>query len=100
MKILGCGANHGWSADVDVLDQFFKGDAGFGGGFFEGVKIYDHHVDGGDAVLSNGAAMGGVVAAMQNAAVDFGMQRLDAAVEHFGESGELGDVFDGDAGVA
>ena len=28
------------------------------------------------------------------------MQRLDASVEHFGKSGEIGDVFDGDAGVA
>jgi hypothetical protein len=28
------------------------------------------------------------------------MQRLDAAVEHFGEAGEFGNVFDGDAGVA
>ena len=28
------------------------------------------------------------------------MQRLDAAIEHFRESGEFGDVFDGDAGIA
>ena len=41
-----------------------------------------------------------IFAAMKNAAVNFGMQRLHAAVEHFGESGEVGDVFDRDAGVA
>ena len=41
-----------------------------------------------------------IFAAMQDAAVDLGMKRLDAAVEHFGESGEFGDVFHGDAGVA
>ena len=32
--------------------------------------------------------------------MDLGVKRLDAAVEHFGEAGEFGDVFDGDAGVA
>ena len=37
---------------------------------------------------------------MQDAAVHLGMQRLDAAIEHFGEAGEFGDVFDRDAGVA
>ena len=37
---------------------------------------------------------------MQDAAVNFRMQRFDAAVEHLGESGEVGDVFHGDAGVA
>ena len=41
-----------------------------------------------------------VVAAMQNAAMDFGMQRLDAPIQHFRESGELGNIFHGDAGVA
>ena len=37
---------------------------------------------------------------MQDAAVDFGMKGFNAAVEHFGESGEFGNVFDGDARVA
>ncbi len=39
-------------------------------------------------------------AAMQDAAVHFGMQRLDASIEHFREASEFGDVFDGDAGIA
>ena len=46
------------------------------------------------------AQMVGIFAAMQNAAVNFRMQRLDAPVEHFGEAGQFGDVFDGDAGFA
>jgi hypothetical protein len=41
-----------------------------------------------------------IAAAMEDASVDFGVEGLDAAVEHFGESGEFGDVFDGDAGIA
>src|ERR1017187_8471381 len=42
----------------------------------------------------------GIFAAVQDAAVDFGMKSLDAAVEHFGKPCEFGDVFDGDAGIA
>ena len=51
-------------------------------------------------MLGNGGGVRGIFAAMQNAAMHFGMQRLDAAIEHFRESGEFGDVFDGNAGVA
>ena len=100
VKILGGGADHGGAADVDVLDQFFEGHAGLGRGFFEGVEIHDHHVDGSDAVFGDGGYVLGIFAAMQDAAVNFGVKRLDAAVEHFGEAGEVGDVFHGDAGVA
>ena len=53
-----------------------------------------------DAVFGDGGHVLGIFAAMQDAAVNFGVQRLDAAVEHFGEAGEFGDVFDGDAGIA
>jgi hypothetical protein len=100
VKILGGGADHGWSADVDVLDQFFERDTGLGGSFFEGVEIHHDHVDRLDAMLGHGGGVRGILAAVQNAAVHLGMQRLDAAVEHFRETGEFGDIFDGDAGVA
>ena len=43
----------------------------------------------------------GLVAAhVEDAAVDFGVEGLHAAVEHFGEAGEVGDVADGEAGIA
>ena len=51
-------------------------------------------------MLGDGGGVRGILAAMQNASMNFGMQCLDAAIEHFRESGEFGDVFDGDAGVA
>ncbi len=100
VKILGGGADHGGSADVDVLDQLFKSHAGLGSGFFKRVEIHDDHVDRLDAVFGDGCDVRGVFAAMQNAAVNFGMQRLDAPIEHFRKAGEFGDVFDGDAGIA
>ena len=36
----------------------------------------------------------GVVADREQAAMHLGMQRLDAAVHHFGKAGQLGDVLD------
>ena len=42
----------------------------------------------------------GVVADVEDAAVDLGVEGLDAAVEHLGEAGEVADVADLEAGVA
>src|SRR5580700_5953489 len=100
VKILGGGADHRWSTDVDVLNQLFERHARLGGGFFEGVEIDHDHVDRLDAMLGYGGGVRGILAAMQDASVNFGMQRLDATVEHFREAGEVGDVFDCYAGVA
>ncbi len=99
-EILGGGANHRGTANVDVLDDFREGDARFSGGFLEGVEIDHDHIDGLDAMSSGLIAMAGVFAAEENAAVNFGMQRLNAAVEHLRKAGERGDVADGKAGVA
>src|SRR5271154_7588078 len=57
VKIFGGGADHGRSADVDVLDQIFEGHARLGGGFLEGVEIYHDHVNRLDAVLGNGGGV-------------------------------------------
>jgi hypothetical protein len=51
-------------------------------------------------MFGNGCAMRGFRAAVKNSAVDLWMESLDATVEHFGEPGELRDIFDGDAGIA
>ena len=100
VEILGRGTDHGRAADIDVLDQFVEGNAGLGCGFLEGVEIHDDHVDGSDAVFGDSGYVLRIFAPMQDAAVNFGVQRLDAAVQHFREAGEFGDVFDGDAGIA
>src|SRR5579872_357745 len=67
--------------------------------FLECVKVHHHHVDRGDAMFSNGSNMLGIFAAVENSAVDFGMKRLNAAIEHFGESSEIGNILHRDAGV-
>jgi hypothetical protein len=51
-------------------------------------------------VLGNRCAMAAIFPAMKDASVNLGVQRLDAAVEHFRESGQLGNIFHRDSGVA
>ena len=100
MKILSGGADHGRSADIDILNQVIEGDVGIGGGFFEGIQIHHDHVDGLNAVLGDGGGVSGIFAAMQNAAMHLGMQSFDAAIEHLGEAGELGNIFDRNPRIA
>jgi len=59
---------------------------------FEGVEVHDNHVDGHDAVFLDRTDVGGVFAPMEDAPVDHGVERLDAAVEHFREAREFGDI--------
>jgi hypothetical protein len=100
MKILSRGADHGRSADVDILDQLLERHAGLGGSFLEGVEIHHNHIDRLNAVLADGCDMRGNITPMQNAAMHLGMQRLDPAIEHFRKAGEFGNVFHDDARIA
>ena len=70
-----------------------------GDGRLEGVEVDAHQVDHADAVLLGGRHVRGHVAAREQAAVDARVQRLDAAVHHLGEAGEVVDRADRDAGV-
>ena len=63
-------------------------------GLLEGVEIHDDHVDGLDGMLVDRGHVLRVVANVQDAAVDLGVERLDAAVEHLGEAGQVADVAD------
>jgi hypothetical protein len=48
-------------------------------------------------VLSGLVTVLSVVAAKEEAAVDFGMEGFDPPAEHFGPSGKFGDISNGDA---
>ena len=97
--VLGRGANHGRTADVDVLDGVFQRHASLGDGRGEGVEVHADQIDGRDAVRCYGRQVFWQVATGQDAAVYLRMQRLDAAVEHFREAGVVADFGDGQAGV-
>ena len=61
----------------------------------ERVEVDADEVDRLDAVLLHRGDVLGVVALGEQAAVDLRVQRLDPAVHHLGEAGDLADVGDG-----
>ena len=97
--VLGGGPDHGRAADVDVLDGVIQGMRLRYGGH-EGIEVDADQVDVAHAVFVHGLDMRGEVAPRQDAGVDLGVQGLDPAVEHFRETGVVGDVDHRQAGLA
>ncbi len=89
--VLRRGADHRRAADVDVLDAVVIACAPRDR-VLERVEVDDEEIDRGDAVGRHGARMLFVGADREQAAMDFRMQRLDAAVHHLRKPGEIGDV--------
>ena len=89
--ILRGGADHRRAADIDIFDDLLAfrplGDRGG-----EGVEVDDHQIDRADFMFVHRRDMFGVVADGEQAAMDLGVQRLDAAVHHFGEAGKVGNI--------
>lgn len=84
LVVLGGGADHGRAADVDVLDGIFQGATRLGDGRREGVEVDDYHVDGGDSMLGHDGVI--LIPTAENAAMNLGMQGLDPAIHHLGET--------------
>ena len=66
----------------------------------ERIEVDADQIDIAQAVRVHGGDVGGVVAHREDAGMHPGMERLDPAVEHLREAGELGHVLDRQAGVA
>jgi len=96
--VLRRGADHRGTADIDLLERLGERDAGPRHRRLEGVEGDDDEVDGQDPVLLERVHIGGSVPPRQDAPMDLRVERLDAAVEHLGEAGDVGNVTDGDAG--
>ncbi len=99
-KVFRRGADHGRAANVDVLDDLGGADVGLERGLLEGVEVDDDEVDGLDAVGIDGGDVFGVLADVEDATMDPGVQGFDSSVEHLGETGELRDVADSEPGLA
>ena len=82
-------ADHRRPADVDVLDAIVVLGV-LRDRRFERIEIDDEKIDRCDAMRAHRGRMFGVVADREQAAVHLGVQRLDAAVHHFGKAGEVG----------
>ena len=97
--VLGRRADHRRAADVDVLDDLGLVGPHARGGALEGIEVDDHQVDVLDVVLGGRAHVLGVVARREQAGVELGVQRLDAAVHDLREAGEVVDGADREAGA-
>ncbi|OIQ72254.1 hypothetical protein GALL_461190 [mine drainage metagenome] len=90
--VLGRCTHHGRAADIDVLDGFRKFAIRIGDGFAERVQVDHHHVDRRNICRLHGQHMFRQVAPAEDAAMDPGMQGLDAPVQHFREAGVVADL--------
>ena len=93
--VLGRTAQHGRPSYINVLNRFFARHARARHGLLERVKIHHDEIDRREAVRFGLPHVFRQIAAEEQSAVDEGVQRLDATVEHLGKSGVLGDVFHG-----
>ena len=87
--ILGGSADHGRSADVDLLDDVVLRCAGLHG-LDERVEVHDHEVEGFDAELFELVPVVLAAAVGQDAGVHARVERLHAAVQAFLEAGDFG----------
>ena len=99
LMILRGRTDHRRATDVDILDDLVAVGA-LGDGRGEGIEVDDHQVDRADFMLVHRRDMLGIVAHGQQPAMDLGVQRLDAAVHHLGEAGQLGNILHGQARLA
>lgn len=97
--VLGSRTEHGGAANVNVLNALLElGTLGNGG--LEGVEVEDGHVDLADAVLLHLLLVLGVATDAEEAAMDLGVERLDASVEALGRSGVVRNINDGKTSLA
>ena len=97
--VLGRRADHRRAADVDVLDDLGLVGPHARGGALERIEVDDDQVDVLDLVLGGRLHVVGVVARREQAGVELGVQRLDAAVHDLREAGEVVDGADRHAGA-
>ena len=97
--VLGGRAQHGGTADVDVLDGIREGDLRISDGLLELVQVDDDQIDQLNTVLSGLLHVLLGIAAGQQCAVNLGVQGLNAAVHHLGIARELLDGGYGNARI-
>ncbi len=86
--VLGRGAHHRRSADINILYGVFQRAAFTRHGLGERIKVNDNHINWRDIMLFHNGII--LTATTQNAAVDFRVQGFDASIHHFRETGVIG----------
>ena len=85
---------HGWTANVDVLNGILQRHIRFGHGGLEGVEVYHHQIDRLNAVLGGGGFVLGIAAQVKQPAVNFGVQRFHTTIHHLGKARVIADIDD------
>src|SRR5699024_3611285 len=86
--IFGGSANHGWPANINVLDGMAKPGIRIGNGLLKWIEVHHQQVNGSNIVVPEGLQVRGVVATGKQAAVYARVQGLDPAIKNFGRSEE------------
>ena len=89
--ILGCGADHGGAAHIDVLDCIVPIGAARHGGL-ERIEVDRQEIDVGDAMGGLRRPMLGVAAHRQQSAMHLWVQGFHAAIHDFGKTGKACDI--------
>ena len=94
--VLGRRADHGWPANVDILDAGCK-IAARRHGLLKRIKGHINDIDGANTVLGHGLGVMFGVADAQQAPMDHRVQGLDPTVHHLRETRQVGHVLDSQA---
>src|SRR5262249_28945555 len=91
-KILRGRAHEAWPADIDFLDEIVERNVRTLRRLSEWIEVHHDEIDGADAVLRKRGAVGRPVPAGENSAMNLRMEGLHPAVQHLGESRDIGDA--------
>ena len=97
--IFGGAPQHGRTPDVDGLNRFSQRDLRPGHRLLERIEVHRNQIDRANAVLFHRRLVRRIAAKKKQAAVDFWMQCLHAAVEHFRKTGIIAQFDDRQAGL-
>ena len=91
LVILGCRPDHRRTTDVDLLDGLIKSDVGTQHCVDKRVEVAADQVDLPEPVLGQSVDVFALVPPGKDARMHARVQRLDPAVHHLGEAGEVAD---------
>ena len=97
-EILGCGAQQGHAANINLLNRLVERHIGARNCLLEGIEVDDEQINGQQAVCGKLGHVLRQIAAGEQASVDGGVERLHAAIEDFGKARQRTDGLRGNAG--
>jgi hypothetical protein len=94
-KVLRRRAQQARSTDVDLLHEVVEDARGIARGGLERIEVHDHEIHGNEPLCGDRRHVVGSLTTGEDAAVDGGMECLDASVHHLGNTRHLRHADDG-----